>query len=310
MKLLKYIFVIFVLLGLLQPKLKAEIIVTESGVISASFSEHIFKDQSKETKWLNLLYLQESTNQNQSLLFQLSSRSLSQYFSGELYLKSIAENIESSFPVGGNLESHQENGGWGKAVFHDNPDLVDSRGKLFNLGDDVVPQALRRDPDFLKKFDDVANDADLNKHIFDGEPQFDGNLLRGVSGVHSNKNLVPSSQTTGLSRGDVRIQPDSKVDLGKGYYEAKVQVYGDKGAPGGTYLDDWVKGKKSTFFPDNWSLEKIQAEIANGIKNKIPDPDFPASNGNIAFKATMTDGTKLQMVYDGDKLISSFPNLR
>lgn len=56
--------------------------------------------------------------------------------------------------------------------------------------------------------------------------------------------------------------------------------------------------------------KKTQVEIANGIKNKVPDPDFPTSNGNTAFKATMTDGNKLQMVYDGDKLISAFPNLR
>jgi hypothetical protein len=113
-----------------------------------------------------------------------------------------------------------------------------------------------------------------------------------------------------LRRGDVRIQPDSKVDLGNGYYEAKVQVYGDKGAPGGTYVDDWLKGKKSTFFPDSWSTEKIYAEIANGIKNKVPDPTFSVSGSSTAFKTTMSDGTKLQMVYDGDKLISAFPNFR
>jgi hypothetical protein len=43
----------------------------------------------------------------------------------------------------------------------ENPELVDSWGKLFNLGDDVVPQALRRDPNFLGKFDDVAKNNTL-----------------------------------------------------------------------------------------------------------------------------------------------------
>jgi hypothetical protein len=190
-----------------------------------------------------------------------------------------------------------------------NPALVDAWKKLDDLGGDV-PAGFRKDADVVKNFKKVADDPDLNKHIFKGEPKIEGGLLRGVSGVHSNKNLKSASQTTGLNRGDVRIQPDTKTDLRNGYYDAKVQVYGDKGAPNGTYENGWVKGKKSTFFPNGWSKEKIQAEIANGIKNKVPDLDFPTSGGNTAFKATMSDGTKLQMVYDGDKLISAFPNLR
>lgn len=190
-----------------------------------------------------------------------------------------------------------------------NPRLVDAWKKLDDLGDIALNQ-LRKDSDFLKKFDEVVNDVDLNKHLFEGEPEVVDGLLRKVSGVHSNKNLIPTSQTSGISRGDVRIQPGSKVDLGNGYYEAKVQIYGDKGAPGGTYVDGWVKGKKSTFFPDGWSVEKTQAEIARGVKLKVPDPDFAISNGNTAFKAVMTDGTKLQLLYDGEKLVSAFPNFK
>ncbi len=190
--------------------------------------------------------------------------------------------------------------------------LIDAWNKtnqLVESGHDAF-KTLRKEPDFLQKFDDVAKDADLNKHIFYGEPQYDEGLLRKVSGVHSNKNLKSTSQTTGFNRGDVRIQPNSKVDLGNGYYEAKVQIYGDKGVSAGNYVDDWLKGKKSTFFPDSWSTEKIQAEIANGIRNKIPDPAFPVSGGNTAYHATMSDGVKLQMIYSGDKLVSAFPNLR
>lgn len=39
--------------------------------------------------------------------------------------------------------------------------MVKAWGKLFNLGDDVIPQALRRDPNFLGKFDDIAKNNNL-----------------------------------------------------------------------------------------------------------------------------------------------------
>lgn len=188
-------------------------------------------------------------------------------------------------------------------------DLTDAWKSVDNLGDRAFDH-LKKDPNFLRKLEEVRNDVDLNRHIFYGDQKLEGSLLRGVSGVHSNKRLVPPSQTGGFSRGDVRLQPGTKSNLGNGYYDAKVQIYGDKGAPGGTYVDDWLKGKKSTFFPDSWNPEKIQAEIAYGIRNKVPDPSFPVSSGNKAFKGIMTDGTKLELVYDGNKLISAFPNLR
>ncbi|GAA4274607.1 hypothetical protein U6A24_16670 [Aquimarina gracilis] len=45
--------------------------------------------------------------------------------------------------------------------FDDSPDLVNTWRILFNLGDDVVPQALRKDPNFLSKFDDVTKNNNL-----------------------------------------------------------------------------------------------------------------------------------------------------
>ena len=137
--------------------------------------------------------------------------------------------------------------------------LLQAWKKVHSLTDNGF-NLLKKDPDFLRKFQDVA----LNKHIFDGEPKLNGGLLTEVGGVHSNKKLKSALQITGLNRGNVRIQPETKVDLRNGYYQAKVQIYGDKGTEQGTrYIDGWVKGKRSTFFPDDWSVEKIQAEIAS-----------------------------------------------
>jgi len=189
---------------------------------------------------------------------------------------------------------------------------VDAWKKIDNFvasGDNAFAQ-LKKSPDFLKIFDEVVNNEGLYKHIFKGDPKYENGLLRDVGGVHSNKYLKPSSQTTGFIKGDVRIQPGTEKQLGNGYYEAKVQVYGDKGVRPEVYTDDWLKGKNSTFFPDSWSIEKIQAEIARGINNKVIDTDFKVTDGNTAFKAIMSDGVKLQIVYSGDKIISAFPNLR
>jgi hypothetical protein len=191
-----------------------------------------------------------------------------------------------------------------------NPALVDSWKVLDDLGD-KVPAGFRKDADVVKNFKKVVDDPDLNKHIFDGNPVFNAEgRLKSVTGVHSTNNLKPSSQVNGV-RGDSKIQPGTKGDVNdQGFYEAKAQTWGDKSFDGGaTWVGGWTKGKTSTFFPDNWTPAKIQAEIANGIKNKTPS-DFPVSAGKTSFEATMSDGTKLQLVYDGDVLDSAFPNIR
>ena len=69
------------------------------------------------------------------------------------------------------------------------------------------------------------------------------------------------------------------------------------------------QGKKKTFFPNSWSEVKIQAEIARGVKNKTEDLSFPVSLGKFAYQATMSDGVKIQIIFDGDRLTSAFPNL-
>lgn len=46
------------------------------------------------------------------------------------------------------------------------------------------------------------------------------------------------------------------------------------------------------------------------LKNKVLDLGFSTSMGKTAFKATMSDGIRFQIIYDGDILVSAFPILR
>lgn len=113
--------------------------------------------------------------------------------------------------------------------------------QLVKSGDNAFKQ-LKKDPDFLRKFKGIINDADLNKHIFNGEAKYQDGLLRGFSGVHSNKNLVPPSQSS-FNQGDIKIQITVN-DYGNGYVKHKVQMYGKKGDGQGGWTDGWLKGKK------------------------------------------------------------------
>ncbi|WP_394367554.1 EndoU domain-containing protein [Flammeovirga kamogawensis] len=65
--------------------------------------------------------------------------------------------------------------------------------------------------------------------------------------------------------------------------------------------------KKSIFFPDSWSPEKIQAEIAHGFQNK----QFVRSQNNGAdiFHGTMTDGTTVEFAIKNNVIESTYPNL-
>ncbi|NRA51503.1 MAG: hypothetical protein HRU12_20455 [Phaeodactylibacter sp.] len=85
-------------------------------------------------------------------------------------------------------------------TFVSDPKLVDAWKRVDDLGDNAFDQ-LRKDPDFLKKFDDVANDADLNKHLFEGDLKLENGDIRGVSGVHSKDAVnIPDGQTSGFNQ--------------------------------------------------------------------------------------------------------------
>jgi hypothetical protein len=124
-----------------------------------------------------------------------------------------------------------------------------------------------------------------------------GDPIYKITGVHSNK---------AFADGTTRIKPGTDIEnLGNGYYRAKVekQIDGFVNAEGTSWK---VKSDKSTFFPDNWSTEKIQKEVTVGLSNKVKQVDL--SDGRTFFKGTMSDGTSLA-IYERNGIIETvFPS--
>jgi len=182
------------------------------------------------------------------------------------------------------------------------PALIDSFKKLDGIEGDAF-RDLKKDPDFLKKFDKVANDVGLNDHIFRGhiEPKFkpDGTQYWDAGGVHSKKAI-----DDGFA--DYRGTQDPVGPEGLGYYKSKVKVYDPSFPQNGGWKS---KGKASTFFPDSWSIEKIQAEITKVLKDN-PRLLQVEPNGRKLFGGVMSDGVELRVWINlGGGLESAFPFL-
>ncbi|WP_444888489.1 DUF637 domain-containing protein [Microbulbifer sp. JMSA008] len=184
-------------------------------------------------------------------------------------------------------------------ALREKPELLKSWKVLNELGDEV-PALLRADAGFVKQFDDFVNyQSYANDHIFSGHIKVKGINEAGeniyqVTGIHS---ALAFSDT-------VRISPGAVItDLGNGYYMAKVQVK----IEGLTTNDGWkVKPNPSTFFPDSWSKERIQAEItlANYYKVHVSD----RSDGTSFYKGMMSDGTMLAIYIKGGIIQSAYPS--
>jgi hypothetical protein len=182
-----------------------------------------------------------------------------------------------------------------------NPDLVDAWKKVDDLGEDAFDQ-LRKDPDFLKKLDKVSKDVNVNDHVFKGhiKKKFrdDGSEYWEAGGVHSKKAIDDGHAS-------LRTTPEPIGPDGAGYYRAKLKVFDPDNFPqnGG-----WKsKTKASTFFPDDWGVDKIQAEISR-VLNNSPTVIQSFPDGRKLLGGTMTDGVSLRIwqVADGS-LESAFP---
>ena len=185
-----------------------------------------------------------------------------------------------------------------ESIFYCDDELVDSWKKLDDLGDNAFNQ-LKKDPDFLKKFDDVVKNSVLNKHVLEGDVSYEileaGQKKWKAGGVH---------HKTAFDNGAARIKSGTKsTPNANGYYTAKVEVYHPEFPDNGGFK---VKSKESTFFPDDWSLDKLQAEIAGAIKNKGTPKVYP--DGRKLYKGTMTDGTELAIWEDAaGNITSTYP---
>ena len=134
-------------------------------------------------------------------------------------------------------------------LFKNSPDVVDGWKKLDALGNDV-PQPLRRDAGMVQSFSRFDNNLTAKKHIFEGEINSSGN----ATGVH---------HINAIQGGTARKIEGTQISGPNGLYKARIEV---KDAN-----DNWIPKTSnngySTFFPDNWSVDRAKAEIAHAHKN-------------------------------------------
>ena len=167
----------------------------------------------------------------------------------------------------------------------------------------------RKQIDFLIGLKKIKNFDELNVEVFKGKtgktlleefehlppPHPNSHYSWQAKGVH-HKEALQSFGTGGKGR----IDPSTKVDIGPpglGYYEAKVELYIPE------FNGGWkVKNgkKKSSFFPDHWSKERVQEELAFASKNKV-------FKGGNKYQGIMSDGVKVQFHIDNGIIKTAFP---
>ncbi len=135
------------------------------------------------------------------------------------------------------------------------PSQLDEFGDAVNAAykavKEDIPRSVWDDLDFLKAFDDLLNNASAKKHIFEGE-------------INSSGNATGAHHINAINQGTARKIPGTQISGPNDLYKVKVEVR----KPDGTWVPKTANGGYSSFFPDNWSVDRTMAEIAHAYKNK------------------------------------------
>lgn len=124
--------------------------------------------------------------------------------------------------------------------------------------------------DFIKKAENPRN-----KSLPGNPSRMDGWGARHVLQGHENRGKNFGSgyhaRPGGSDMPGRRIKPNSRKDIGNGVYEAEPEFYDSSRVP------PWKgkKGSSSTFFPDDWSPEKIDNSIGKAFGGSSPHPSDP-----------------------------------
>jgi hypothetical protein len=170
----------------------------------------------------------------------------------------------------------------------------------------------RKELDFLIDLKKLKNSDELEIEVFKGRsgkklklefenlppPHPDNRYTWDAKGVHHKEAL----QSFG-SGGKGRIVAGTEVDVGPqglGYYKAKVEVYNPEFPNNGGWKVKDSKGGKSTFFPDSWTKQKLQEELAFAFESKIYQK-------NNIWHGKMSDGIKVQFHIDNGIIKTAFP---
>jgi hypothetical protein len=192
-----------------------------------------------------------------------------------------------------------------KQLFTQNPDFVKTWEEAIRRG---VPDSWSSNPSFLKALQNVIDN--VIDHLVKGDIVRRSDLtISGITGVHHKSAITVSPNQTNFTQGDVRIKPGSETPSNPGpndVYEAEPEVWGwDKSV--NPPVEEWRKkngnGGKSTFFPNSWTKEKIENEIAY-VRQKITQANFdPDKNWYVS---SSSDGrVKIAMYIDDVNNVSS-----
>jgi len=136
--------------------------------------------------------------------------------------------------------------------------LVDAWANVKHVSD-----VTRRNPEFLKFFDNIRGNGNLKKHIFEGE------IVGGkVTGLHYRQavdgvnvrfvdNAVPEGNSLGVLKGDIEFRREL-FKPGKVPFDPPQYKWTKKNIPG---------GDPQTFFPSTWSQDEILEQCASALAN-------------------------------------------
>ncbi len=188
------------------------------------------------------------------------------------------------------------------AKFVENPDLIDA-WKLAN--EKGVADVLRKNPEFLKHYDELTDNTTLKKHVFDGEI----NKKNSVKGGHFDEpfdgnNFRLGDGTTDLSKLPKNSKGVRKIDESIGVQKKKVLKDAQGNVTGERWLDKNIDPSGgNTLFPEGWSKDKIIEEASSAFANPTKSNWNGKSN---AFKATSNSGVEVGWFVDPSGNITTF----
>ena len=196
---------------------------------------------------------------------------------------------------------------------------IDSLANLIKLKDDLnIDKFLGKVRGKIKVAKFLKNKwtAKLEKHIFEGDFKTDIWGKISLSGVHY-KTWIKKKISWKNTDWDIRIK--NKKELENWFYEWNIEWYSDKlykshWPDPRVQLDMkwWVKKKDaSTFFPDNWSKEKIKTEIWEAYGNIKEVSVIKNWKTEILYRWKTSDWTSIQFYKDLNwNIESAFPNFQ
>ncbi|GEN68239.1 EndoU domain-containing protein [Chryseobacterium rhizosphaerae] len=174
--------------------------------------------------------------------------------------------------------------------------------EFIDIWKNVELKSFRKNIWFLENTSLMKNSSELNDEIFVGVAE-----RTPKKGITNPVNVNDYSyKGKGIHHKDgLRINDPNSLGeivgtenyIGKGFYEAKIRVWN-------AHLGNWkMKKELSTFFPDNWSRQRIHEELAIAFNNK-------KFGGGNAYDGKMSNGIKVRFHIDNGVIRSAYPNFK